>query len=111
MMAVPNMTFWKGLTVAGALALLAGCATAPAPGSTDAPHAYRCERGKSFTASYGLNGRRAVVSAGGITRTLRLARSASGARYTARGMELWGKGAAATLTGFPGGPYDGCVTR
>jgi membrane-bound inhibitor of C-type lysozyme len=46
-----------------------------------------------------------------VSRTLRLARSGSGARYTARGMELWGKGTAATLSGFPGGPYSGCVTR
>jgi membrane-bound inhibitor of C-type lysozyme len=93
------------------LALLAGCAVRPAPGSSAAPHLYACDGGKSFTAAYELSGKRATVSAGGVTRALRLARSGSGARYTARGMELWGKGRAATLTGFPGGPYDGCATR
>jgi membrane-bound inhibitor of C-type lysozyme len=88
----------------------AACATA-APGSSAAPNAYRCDGGKSFTAAYAAGGKRAQVTAGGVSRTLRLARSGSGARYTARGMELWGKGTAATLKGFPGGPYSGCVTR
>ncbi len=101
------------LALIAALALAAaGCATvAPAPGSSDAANLYRCQGGRSFTAAYGLNGKRATVSAGGTTRALRIARSASGARYTARGAELWGKGSTATLTGFPGGPYDGCATR
>lgn len=88
----------------------AGCATS-APGNSTAANLYRCAGGKSFTAAYARGGATARVSAGGTSRTLRLARSGSGARYTARGMELWGKGAAATLTGFPGGPYDGCATR
>ena len=90
-------------------ALAAACATAP--DATDAANLYSCARGKSFTAAYHLSGKTATVSAGGLTRTLNLARSGSGARYTARGVELWGKGTGATLTGFPGGPYDGCATR
>ena len=96
-----------------ALALLAaGCATVEAaPGSSEGANLYRCGGGKSFTAAYVLSGKRAVVRAGGTTRSLRLARSASGARYAARGAELSGKGTSATLTGFPGGPYDGCKTR
>ena len=97
--------------IRGLALLAAGCATVAAPGSSEQANLYRCARGKSFTAAYGLNGKRALVSAGGVTRTLRIARSGSGGRYTARGAELWGKGTSATLTGFPGGPYDGCATR
>lgn len=88
----------------------AACATA-APGSSAASNLYRCDGGKSFTAAYDTGGRSAWVTAGGTSRALPLARSASGARYAARGMELWGKGVSATLNGFPGGPYNGCVTR
>lgn len=97
--------------ILGLALLAAGCATAPSPGSSDAPVLYRCADGKSFTAAYNLSGSTAQVRAGGQNRTLRHARSASGARYTARGAELWGKGTSATLSGFPGGPYNGCVTR
>ncbi len=89
---------------------VAACATA-APGSSAGPNLYRCDGGKSFTAAYDVGGKRARVSAGGVSRDLKLARSGSGARYTAKGMELWGKGASATLTGFPGGPFNGCATR
>jgi membrane-bound inhibitor of C-type lysozyme len=100
------------LPFAGLALLAAGCAsTVAAPGSSHEPNLYRCDGGKSFTAAYSLNGNTAQVRAGGQSRTLRHARSASGARYTARGAELWGKGASATLTGFPGGPYNGCATR
>ena len=103
----------KRLSLVLVLALLAaGCATVTAaPGSTGAPHLYRCDGGKTFTAAYHLNGRSAEVRAGGVARTLPLARSASGARYAARGAELWGKGDTATLSGFPGGPYNDCATR
>lgn len=96
------------------LALLAltaaGCATR-APDATDAPVRYRCDAGKSFTAAYALHGKHVVVTAGGVTRTLKLARSGSGARYTAGQAEIWGKGAAATLKGFPGGPYQDCASQ
>lgn len=96
--------------ITGLCLLATACATA-APGSSAEPNLYRCDGGKGFTAAYAKSGRTARVTAGGLSRTLRLARSASGARYTAGSMELWGKGAGATLKGFPGGPYDGCATR
>lgn len=96
------------------LALLAltaaGCATL-APDATDAPIRYRCATGKGFTAAYALHGKRVVVTAGGVTRTLKLARSGSGARYAAGGAEIWGKGPNATLKGFPGGPYQDCRSQ
>ena len=102
----------KRLLLAIGLALLAAaCATVQAPDSTAAALPYRCDGSKTFTVAYDPGGKTAVVRAGGSTRTLRLARSASGARYTAAGAELWGKGVAAKLTGFPGGPYNGCATR
>ena len=96
--------------IAGLCLAAAACATA-APGSSAAPHLYRCDGGRQFTAAYAGGGRTARVVAGGLAKTLPLARSASGARYAAGSMELWGKGDGATLKGFPGGPYDGCVTR
>lgn len=96
--------------IAGLCLTAAACASA-APGNSAAPNLYRCDGARSFTAAYAIGGKHARVTAGGLSRSLRLARSGSGARYTARGMELWGKGTSATLKGFPGGPYNGCVTR
>lgn len=90
---------------------LAGCATVAPMDSTNAPIRYACQAGKRFTASYALQGKRVVVSAGGVTKTLKLARSASGARYTAGDAEIWSKGADATLKGFPGGPYADCRSQ
>jgi membrane-bound inhibitor of C-type lysozyme len=96
--------------IAGLGLTAAACVTA-APGSSSAPNLYRCDGGKSFTAAYDRGGQRVLVTAGGLSRTLPLAISASGARYAAGDSELWGKGDSATLSGFAGGPYDGCVTR
>ena len=90
---------------------LVGCVTVAPMDSTDAPIRYSCKAGKRFTAAYALHGQRVVVTAGGATRTLKLARSASGARYTAGPAEIWSKGADAKLTGFPGGPYDDCRSQ
>lgn len=92
-------------------ATLAGCATVAPMDSTDAPIRYACKGGKRFTAAYALHGKRVVVSAGGVTRTLKLARSASGARYATGDAEIWSKGADATLKGFPGGPYVDCRSQ
>jgi membrane-bound inhibitor of C-type lysozyme len=108
---MPLMNRLLTLAALGPALALGACAGVTAPDASAADHLYRCEEGRSFTASYAANGKTAVVRAGGLIRTLRLARSASGARYAGRGVELWGKGAAATLTGFPGGPYAGCATR
>lgn len=91
-------------------ALLAGCASVePMDAITDAPIAYACKGGKGFTAAYRASGKKTVVTAGGVTRVLPLAVSASGARYAGGGYEIWSKGPDATLTGFPGGPYSGCT--
>lgn len=90
---------------------LAGCATVAPMDSTDAPIRYGCKSGKRFTAAYALHGKTVVVSAGGATRTLKLARSASGARYASGEAEIWSKGADATLKGFPGGPYADCRSQ
>lgn len=90
--------------------IAAGCSTV-APDATDAPIRYRCQAGKMFTATYALHGKRVEVTAGGVTRVLKLARSGSGARYTARGAEIWSKGPDAMLKGFPGGPYQDCRSQ
>lgn len=89
----------------------AGCATVAPMDSTDAPIRYSCKAGKRFTAAYALHGKKVVVTAGGVTRTLKLARSASGARYETGGSEIWSKGPEAMLKGFPGGPYDDCRSQ
>nr|WP_295107405.1 MliC family protein [uncultured Caulobacter sp.] len=90
---------------------LAGCATVAPMDSTDAPIRYSCKGGKRFTSAYALHGKKVVVTAGGAAKTLKLARSASGARYTAGDAELWSKGADAMLKGFPGGPYADCRSQ
>ncbi len=99
------------IVLALASATLAGCATVAPMDSTDAPVRYSCKSGKRFTAAYALHGKRVVVSAGGATKTLKLARSGSGARYTAGQAEIWSKGADAMLKGFPGGPYEDCRSQ
>lgn len=98
------------LVLAGLCLLAAACASVTAPDATDQAFVYRCAGGKRFTVSYDLTGKRALISAGGATRSLPLARSGSGARYAKGAAELWGKGTSATLKGFPGGPYDACAT-
>jgi membrane-bound inhibitor of C-type lysozyme len=96
------------LVSAVGLLTLSGCATRIATEATTAPVTYACKAGKRFTATYPAKGDKAVVSAGGLTKALPLVRSASGARYATGKFELWGKGDAARLTGFPGGPYIDC---
>ncbi|MDP1630832.1 MAG: MliC family protein [Caulobacter sp.] len=90
-----------GLTVAG-------CVTAPAAGTDSSAIRYRCEGGKGFSAAWNQPGDRVRVTAGGVTRVLPHAPSASGARYASGAHEIWGKGDAASLAGFPGGPYAHC---
>lgn len=87
---------------------LAGCATAPAPGTDSSPLRYRCDGGKGFTAAWNQPGDRVKVTAGGVTKALPHVRSGSGARYAAGAFEIWGKGEGALLSGFPGGPYTNC---
>lgn len=91
---------------------LAGCQTIDAaPGTDSTPLTYRCAGGKSFTAAWNQPGDKVKVSAGGVTKALPAAKSASGARYAAGGFEIWGKGEGATISGFPGGPYNNCAVR
>lgn len=88
---------------------LAACTTVePAPGTNSSPLGYRCDGGKRFTAAWNQPGDKVKVTAGGVTKSLPHARSASGARYATGGYEIWGKGEGATLSGFPGGPYSNC---
>lgn len=90
---------------------LAGCATVAPMDATDAPIRYSCKGSKRFTAAYALQGKKVVVTAGGATKTLKLARSGSGARYAAGEAQIWSKGPHAMLKGFPGGPYDDCQSQ
>lgn len=95
--------------IAGFGLVLAGCATvAPAPGTDSGPLRYRCDGGKGFTAAWNQPGDKVKVTAGGLTKALPHARSGSGARYASGAFEIWGKGEGATLSGFPGGPYENC---
>lgn len=87
---------------------LAGCATLPAAGTDSSPLPYRCAGGKGFTAAWNQPGDTVKVTAGGVTKSLPHARSASGARYASGAYEIWGKGDEAMLSGFPGGPYANC---
>jgi membrane-bound inhibitor of C-type lysozyme len=100
-----------GLTLALTITTVvaAGCASVEAAlGSTSGALRYSCAGGKGFTAAWNQPGDRVKVTAGGVTKSLPGARSASGARYSAGDFEIWGKGDTATLSGFPGGPYSNC---
>jgi membrane-bound inhibitor of C-type lysozyme len=91
-----------------------GRAATPSEGPAQAitaPVTYACKAGKRFTATYPAKGDRAIVAAGGLTKALPLAPSGSGVRYAKDGFEIWGKGDAALLSGFPGGPYAACQAR
>lgn len=96
---------------AAALLTLSACASVVPTQAVTTPVSYGCKAGKGFTATYPAKGDRVVVSAGRLSKTLPLARSASGARYARGDFELWGKGDRATLKGFPGGPYVDCLAR
>ena len=99
------------LALTGVALTFSACATVtPGPAITT-PITYGCARGKSFKATDLASGRKALVTAGGVTKALPLARSASGARYAKGPFEIWGKGDGARLSGFPGGPYDHCQAR
>lgn len=98
------------ILIVTAMALSACVTGAPGPSITT-PVTYACAKGKRFTATYPPRGTRAIVSAGGVTKSLPLARSASGARYAKGGFQIWSKGDTAALDGFPGGPYDHCQAR
>jgi len=102
----------RGIFTVMSVLALSACATAPLPtaaDASDAPQAYACAEGRSFTAAYDLRGDRATVSAGGRSYSLRHVPSASGAKYAGEGVELFAKGTRAQLDGAPGS-YRDCRT-
>lgn len=100
----------KVMFAAGALLVLAGCASVAPQDATDAPQTYACAGGKSFTAAYDLKGDKASVHAGGRTYSLPHVPSASGAKYAKGGVALFSKGDGAMLDGAAGAPYRDCKT-
>jgi membrane-bound inhibitor of C-type lysozyme len=69
---------------------------------------YRCENGFDFAVTYQGGGTRALVERSGYSDLLRLAPSASGARYTDGKLTLSAKADSAVLE-LPGGPtYRSC---
>jgi membrane-bound inhibitor of C-type lysozyme len=103
------------LAVAAAATLgLSGCRdrSAPAPSPSAASlgpvnpdpgvTSYACADGQTVTAGY-LDRETAVVSYGDHSFTLKLARSADGARYTGYGLQWWTRGDRATLTELKSG--------
>lgn len=129
-------TLRAGLVPALCAMLLAGCGTggpfrpsgppvpptrpsAPVPPSGSAPPLtpkelvdqylrYRCENGFDFAVTYQAGGTRALLERSGYSDLLRLASSASGARYTDGKTTLSAKGDGAVLE-LPGGPtYRNC---
>ena len=85
--------------------LLSACAASPG-----APErfTFACAGGTSFTVGYDAGDELAEVAAGGRRYRLPRARSGSGARYAADGVELWEHQGRASLTGAAGGPYQDC---
>ena len=65
-------------------------AAAPAPAAAT-PTTYACDDGRSLKASY-PDADTAVVELEGATHTLKIAISASGARYVGDGLQWWTKG-------------------
>ncbi|MDO8408996.1 MAG: MliC family protein [Phenylobacterium sp.] len=78
--------------------------------ATDAPMSYTCQGGKRFVAAYALSGEHVVVQAGGRSYRLPHAASASGARFSGGGVDLFTQGVEATLDGAAGAPYRACKT-
>jgi len=92
-----------------AILLMAGCGPTPgtspvsggldAHGSEGAPWiVYRCESGREVAAAYPTDST-AVVRYGAATYEMRIAVSASGARYTGSGYEWWTRGTGPGATG------------
>jgi membrane-bound inhibitor of C-type lysozyme len=82
--------------------IAAGCSAAAAPGpdavAGGAWIAYRCESGRELAASYPTDSS-AFVRYQGATREMRVAVSASGARYTGDDLEWWTRGTGPGSTG------------
>lgn len=87
------------LMAALSVVIFAGCASSNAvPADGPAWVAYGCESGRGVTASY-PDDSTAVVRYGGATIPMRIALSASGARYTGGGYEWWTRGSGPGSTG------------
>lgn len=107
-------------SVIAALALLAACSPPPATdeGAETTPETgiglapdsftFSCDGGRTFSVGYDAAAGTATINAGGQIYTLASAVSASGARYSANGVEFWEHQTEATLTGAAGGPYENC---
>jgi len=77
-----------------ALAGLAACGPTPPAGPVASPPRvtiYRCEDGRTVTAGY-PDRDTAELTVGPHSYTLKIARSADGARYTGFGLQWWTKG-------------------
>lgn len=92
----------SALTWLGGAMVMAGCSAAPAPGAAAVADGawivYRCESGREVAASYPADSL-AFVRHAGATREMRVASSASGARYTGDGYEWWTRGTGPGSTG------------
>lgn len=72
---------------------------------------YRCENGFDFGVTYQAGGTRALVERSGYSDLLRLAPSASGARYTDGKLTLSAKGESAVLEELGGATYRNCRSQ
>jgi hypothetical protein len=99
---------------AAVLALtLGGCASVQPEDATNLPMPYACPGGKSFTAAFAKDGRRATVVAAGQTYVLAVSQvndSVGGMKFMRNGVVLHAKGPVAALEGAAGGPYRDCRT-
>ena len=95
----------KLLFAASALALLAACTTASAPGGPRID--WRCDNGAAFSMRLTNDGN-AEVFAGGQVYNLPGVIAGSGTRYTNGSVEYWEHGNEAMLNGAQGGPYNNC---
>ncbi len=103
------------LAAAFGLALAASGAAAEMPASRLAPHpvtVYTCVDGPAFAIRFAATEpATAWLSFGASPVLLQQAISASGARYSGAGVEFWGKGLSATLTGPDGRRIECQVAR
>lgn len=100
------MKHHRAVSFLGAAAVAAAIAS---PGlAQTATAVWACEDGQTFRASYDDRG--VMLKGDGASYTLRQARSGSGVRYEAEGVEFHEKGTEAVMT-FPGGGTVKCTRR
>lgn len=103
------------LAVAAGLAALSlgACASVEPQDATNRAMPYACPSGKSFTAAFAKDGRRATVVASGQTYVLvvsQVNQSVGGMKFMRKGVTLHANGPVAFLEGAAGGPYENCRT-